>query len=301
MTRASRETLITPALLKRWPLPKLNGELGKVERGQALVIGGSTQIPGGVMLAAIGALRAGAGRLQIATSRSVAPAIAILVPEACVFGLREARSGELAPNSWHEIRDAIAHSDALLVGPGMMDAKAGITLIEHCLRTRARATLVVDGAPLAAFAGARLKATDHKAGVILTPHAGEMAKLWRIERDEVLADPRALALEAAAKLGAIIVLKGAHTHVAAPDGTSFHNTAGNAGLGTSGSGDTLAGVIAGLCARGAEPLQAAVWGVYLHAKAGEVLARKLGPLGFLARELLIEIPPLLGKLAPHRR
>jgi len=94
-----------------------------------------------------------------------------------------------------------------------------------------------------------------------------------------------------------VALKGAQTFVVAPDGTAYRNTAGNVGLGTSGSGDTLSGVIAGLSARGASALQAAVWGVYLHAKAGDVLARRIGGLGFLARELLSEIPPLLVKLA----
>jgi len=106
-----------------------------------------------------------------------------------------------------------------------------------------------------------------------------------------------VARAAAAQLGLVITLKGAHTFVVAPDGTAFQNDAGNVGLGTSGSGDVLSGVIAGLCARGASALQAAVWGVYLHAKAGDRLARRIGPLGFLARELLGEIPQLLRKLA----
>ncbi len=93
----------------------------------------------------------------------------------------------------------------------------------------------------------------------------------------------------------MVALKGAQTFVVAPDGSAYRNTAGNVGLGTCGSGDALSGVIAGLTARGAPPLQAAVWGVYLHAKAGDILARRIGPLGFLARELLTEIPPLLVK------
>jgi hydroxyethylthiazole kinase-like uncharacterized protein yjeF len=156
---------------------------------------------------------------------------------------------------------------------------------------------VVDAAPLAAFRGRQPPARRYPGGIIATPHAGEMAKLWGVSREQVLANPLELARSAAARLGIIVALKGADTFVAAPDGRVFHNTAGNMGLGTSGSGDTLAGVIAGLCARGAEPLQAAVWGIYLHAKAGEVLARKVAPLGFLARELLTEIPPLLGKLS----
>jgi hydroxyethylthiazole kinase-like uncharacterized protein yjeF len=295
LSPTQRDALITPALLKRWCLPQHDGDLGKKDRGRVLVVGGSRQVPGAIMLAAIGALRAGAGTLQIATSRSVAPALAIAVPEACVFALRESARGELAKNSCAAIAREIEHCDALLVGPGMRDPDAGIALVASYLKTRARAALVVDASPLAAFADGKRRGT-HVARIILTPHAGEMAKLWGISHDEVLSDPRSIAREASAKLGTIVVLKGAHTYIAAPDGRTLENTAGNPGLGTSGSGDTLAGVIAGLCARGAEPLQAAAWGVYLHARAGDALAKKLGPLGFLARELLSEIPGQLAKL-----
>ena len=93
------------------------------------------------------------------------------------------------------------------------------------------------------------------------------------------------------------MLKGRETFVASPGGKVFVNRAGSVGLATSGSGDVLAGVIAGLVARGAEPARAAAWGVYLHALAGERLARRVGPLGFLARELPAEIPPLMAELS----
>jgi NAD(P)H-hydrate repair Nnr-like enzyme with NAD(P)H-hydrate dehydratase domain len=127
-----------------------------------------------------------------------------------------------------------------------------------------------------------------------------MAQIWGSTPEQVLADPLTIARAAARELGAIVTLKGAQTFVVAPDGRAFHNTAGNIGLGTSGSGDALSGVIAGLSARGASALQAAVWGVYLHAKAGDVLARRMGPLGFLAREVLTEIPSLLKGIAHSR-
>jgi len=124
-----------------------------------------------------------------------------------------------------------------------------------------------------------------------------MAELWNCSRADVLRNPLAVAGAAAAQLGVVLTLKGAQTFVVLPDGTAYHNVAGNIGLGTSGSGDTLSGAIAGPCARGAHALQAAVWGAYLHAKAGDVLARRMGPLGFLAREPLTEIPLLLRNMA----
>lgn len=300
MTRARRavatSTLITPALLRRWALPAHDGTLGKEDRGRVLVVGGSEEIPGAAILSAIGALRAGAGTLQIATSRSVAPFVAITVPEARVIGLRHDRRGELAATSWRSIRDEVRDCDALLVGPGMTSPAAAVGLLDHCARSTSRAAIVVDAGALAAFAARRPWPAARRGRVVLTPHAGEMAKLCAMDRDAVLADPLGVARAAASRLGVVVALKGACTYIAAPDGAAFHNTAGNLGLGTSGSGDTLSGVIAGLCARGAEPLQAAVWGVYLHARAGDALARTMGPLGFLARELLTEIPSLLGRL-----
>jgi NAD(P)H-hydrate repair Nnr-like enzyme with NAD(P)H-hydrate dehydratase domain len=99
----------------------------------------------------------------------------------------------------------------------------------------------------------------------------------------------------------VIALKGRETFIAAPTGKTYSNRAGNVGLATSGSGDTLSGIIAGLAARGAEPLQAAVWGVYLHARAGDRLARRMGRLGFLARELLAEIPALMSELDGRKK
>lgn len=295
MTTATKTTRVTEARLRRWPLPALDGALGKEDRGAVLVIGGSDEVPGAAVLAAVAALRAGAGTLQIATTRRVATAVAVAVPEARVIGLPTTRRGEIARAGVARLHAEIGRANAILVGPGMRDAAAARGVVATHRKLDAKATLVLDAGALAAVAEAR-----HDR-VIITPHAGEMARLCGIHRDEVLARPQQLACETAARLGVVVALKGARTYVAAPDGRCHENTAGNLGLGTSGSGDTLSGVIAGLCARGAEPLQAAVWGVFLHARAGEVLARKVAPLGFLARELLTEIPPLLARCGPDGR
>jgi hydroxyethylthiazole kinase-like uncharacterized protein yjeF len=133
-----------------------------------------------------------------------------------------------------------------------------------------------------------------KHGVVVTPHAGEMAEMWGCSREQVLEDPVGLSREAARAWEAVVVLKGTETIIAAPDGSTFRNTAGNSGLATAGSGDVLAGLLAGLAARGATAAQAAVWSVYLHAKAGEALAAKTGPLGYLARDLSPQVPRLLA-------
>lgn len=291
----SEARLITPALLRGWQLPSLDEDGGKEARGRVLVVGGSEQIPGAVLLAGIGALRAGAGKLQIATAANAAMAVAVTIPEARVIGLKQLASGELSPSSGSAIAEEIRHCSALLLGPGMMDPRAAIGIFEQRLENACDACIVLDAGALEALGPGKPR-REHAGGIIITPHAGEMAQLRGLRREHIVREPLRVARAAAAELGVVVALKGAHTYVAAPDGTAFHNTAGNIGLGTSGSGDTLSGIIAGLCARGASPLQAAVWGVYLHAKAGDTLAARMGPLGFLARELLGEIPRLLAKL-----
>jgi ADP-dependent NAD(P)H-hydrate dehydratase len=296
MKRAS--TRVTAALLRRWPLPRLNGARGKEDRGRVLVVGGSLETPGAVLLAATAALRAGAGKLQIATNREVATSVAIAVPEARVIGLRSARSGSIAPLSCRRIFPEAGRCDALLVGPGMSDEIAIKDLL-RCARPKG-STLIVDAGALRLFRGRRPLSRGGREDVVATPHAGEMADLWGIERGEVGRAAATIARESAARLGTVMVLKGACTYIASPDGTMFHNLEGNVGLGTSGSGDALSGIIAGLAARGASPLQSAVWGVYLHAKAGDALARKIGPVGYLARELLGEVPRLLQSVKSAR-
>jgi ADP-dependent NAD(P)H-hydrate dehydratase len=134
--------------------------------------------------------------------------------------------------------------------------------------------------------------------VIVTPHAGEMAHLTGGDKRDILADPDRFAISAAERWNAVVALKGARTVIATPgDGKLWQHEGGNIGLATSGSGDTLAGIVAGLAARGATLAQAACWGVALHARAGERLAARFGVLGYLAREIPAEVPALMEALA----
>lgn len=130
--------------------------------------------------------------------------------------------------------------------------------------------------------------------LLLTPHAGEMAHLTGLSKAAIQEDADAILERFTHRWNAVIALKGASTRLRHPDGRSWLHCGGNSGLGTSGSGDTLAGIIGGLAARGAALEQAAVWGAALHARAGEALAEKFGPLGYLARELAAEVPRLMA-------
>ena len=288
---AARVVTINAALLRRWRLPEPDEGGDKEERGRVLIIAGSPEMPGAVILAGVGALRAGAGKLQIATARSVAPLVAVAVPEARVFTLPETDSGALDAGGMPLIAQYVAGARAVLLGPGMIDERATGHFTRALLPHLAEATLILDANALNVLADEPdlLKRLDGRA--ILTPHATEASEISGEDEDSIKDDPAAAALRAARKFGCVVALKGRKTFIAAHDAAEvYRNTAGNVGLATSGSGDTLAGLIAGIAARGAQPLQAAVWGVHLHALAGERLARRVGRLGYLARELLEEIP-----------
>jgi ADP-dependent NAD(P)H-hydrate dehydratase len=298
--RTSPVRVIDGQLLKSWPLPTLAANADKQARGDVLVVGGSRELSGAVLLAGEAALRAGAGRVQLGVVRSVASTLGAAFPEARVIGLPEARRGELSRSALGFVKDELEKCRALLLGPGMRDEAAVRPLLRAALEGESSCRVVLDAAALRALQGGSALGRGASNRVIATPHAGEMAELWGCTRQRVQANPLEIAREAARKLGVTLVLKGAQTLVVAPSGEAYRNVTGNSGLATCGSGDSLSGLIAGLAARGAEPAQAAAWGVYLHAAAGDSLKRKRGPLGFLARELSAEVPPILARLSKRQ-
>ena len=313
MPRSPSSVLINRSLLRRWPLPQPRRGGDKEERGRVVVVGGARQMPGPMILAATAALRAGAGKLQIATVGSVAAVVAAAVPEAMVHGVAEGDDGAFARQSAPDLVTAARAAQAILIGPGMLENPLlRHVILDVILALDDHHTVILDAAAMTVFGGqtALLARTPTGTGavrrcqLVLTPHAGEMATLLAIDKAAAVARPGALAMQAARALDAVVVHKGAETYVS--DGKeTFRNTAGNVGLGTSGSGDVLGGIIAGLAARGAPPLQAAAWGVYLHATAGDRLLVRHGPLGYLARELAAEVPRLMADHAAsprgHRR
>ncbi|MCC8362644.1 NAD(P)H-hydrate dehydratase [Lysobacter sp. A6] len=274
---------VTDALLRRWPLPDPAAMEGKEERGRVLIIGGSTRIPGAAMLAAIAAMRAGAGKLQVATSASIAMTMAVALPEAKLSGLPKDAHGEIARLGL-DVDTDVERADAVLVGPGMLETPA-TRRFATCVLQRAKAVVLDAGALPAATEGSY-------AICVMTPHFGEMAALLGIDASDVEADPLGIARGFATEHGVTIVLKSAETVIANPEGRAWRHARGCTGLGTSGSGDVLAGLICGLIAQGAAPDQAAVWGVALHGRAGERLERSIGTTGFLAREIAGQVPAI---------
>lgn len=283
---STEPTTITPTLLREWALPTPGGS--KQARGQIVVIGGALRSPGAAMLAAMAALRAGGGRMTLALAASVAAHAAVALPECGVVPLRETAEGHIAGESVVLAEADLTGADAILVGPGLDDADETVALL------KALPALIPDGAVvlLDAFALGVLSQVpelyEPLAGrLILTPNTAEAHRLLGRET-ELTAD---VVAEIAERYGAAVSCQ---DFVCDPEGNRWVAGTGAPGLGTSGSGDVLAGVAAGLAGRGATPAQAAVWATHLHATAGDRLGVNLG---YLARELANEIPRVLAELA----
>lgn len=280
--------------LRSWPIPDPEDGADKNARGIALLIAGTDGMPGAAILAATAAFRAGAGKVQVAAPECVAPWIAVSVPETLVIRLPEKKPGHLKAAGIDALKSRLPKARAVLIGPGMSGGEALTKFVTKVVPALKNETVLILDAEAIACAGGKIEQVNKFCGdKIITPHLGEMAKLLDRPADEIARDPLHHAREFAARTGVITVMKGATTYIVEPSGKAYRNAAGNVGLATSGSGDTLAGLIAGIAARGASGIQAACWGVALHARAGERLAKKVGPLGFLARELAAEIPALL--------
>jgi len=298
---------LTSALLRDWPLPQPGFDGDKEVRGHVLVVAGSAEMPGAAILAGEAALRAGAGKLTIATAASVAPQVGAAIPEARVISLGETPAHGFQADSARRLGELAGKADALLVGPGMEDEASCVELVRHLLERFSAIPIVLDATAMCAVHPRgephlldEAVDWDHfrfSTPVLLTPHAGELARLTGGTRNEIERQPHGAAQAAADRWNAVVALKGATTVLATPEGKLWQHQGGNAGLAISGSGDTLAGIIAGLLARGASLEQAAAWGVVLHAAAGEQLALRCGPLGYLAREIAAEVPALLRVLA----
>ncbi|MEV8131261.1 NAD(P)H-hydrate dehydratase [Pseudarthrobacter oxydans] len=296
-------TLVTPSLLRDWPLPAPGED--KYSRGSVLVIGGARATPGAALLAGAAALRAGAGKLTLAVAESVAVHVGVALPECGAMGLPETPGGSVTGEGLDLISSYLDSADAILVGPGLDDPDLAEDLLRALLEREAAAgdkndgggpAVVLDAFALGALVNVQDRCDPWKGRLILTPNPKEAEIL--LERD--LKDLPADVAEIADRYQAVVSCQGLIARPSGPDAPEeselWKITTGYGGLGTSGSGDVLAGAIAGLRARGTTGPQAACWGTHLHAAAADRLASRLGPLGFLARELAAELPALMLEL-----
>jgi hydroxyethylthiazole kinase-like uncharacterized protein yjeF len=291
-------TQVDEALLRDWPLPEPGSS--KDARGTALLVGGSTGVPGAMMLAGEAALRVGAGKLQVATTESVARQLAVALPEALVRRTAEADSGDIAASAADDVVELAEQAATVLLGPGMMRPDDAAALVSEVLPRLKGQRVVVDALASAAVTADRSCLQHLDTTAVLTLNPSEVAVVLDLEEDDVRDDPLSASRRLAADAHAVVVCGGAGKTIVTPEGEAWVSRAGGPGLGISGSGDVQSGIVAGLLARGAEPAQAAVWAAWLHGRAGELLAERVAPIGYLARELPGELPGLVSSLASDR-
>ena len=292
------------AITQRWTarhLPPRPARAHKGDFGRVLVLAGSIEYPGAALLAALGAMRAGAGVVRVATAESVAARVAGAIPELTWMALDEEAPGLIAPGGWRRVTTEAGRYDAVVIGPGLGS--------QPSTRRRARQLIsaltvpaVIDADGLNALAdGPRWWQTMH-GPAILTPHPGEFARLTGepappADDDDARA---ASALDAAARWETVVVLKGARTVVADPGGSVLASAVATPALATAGSGDVLAGAIGAFLAAGLEPMAAAACGVAVHGAAGLIAADRIGSAGVMAKDIATLLPEAIGQLRSDR-
>ncbi len=277
---ATRSEKVTAQLLQNWDLPDPGDS--KKSRGRVIVVGGSRRSPGAVLLAGEAALRVGAGRLGLVVPASIDAQLGVVLPEAAVFALPERAADRLDAG----VRDELDSADAVLLGPGFDDPDETRETLLRVVEADVRC-LVLDAFALGILSDIPRDALPRR--LILSPNEEEAAIL--LDR-ELGADRMADVAEISRRFDAVVNCYGS---VAAPDGRSWEIEEGGPGLGTSGSGDVLAGAIAGFAARGLDEAGATVWGSWTHARAGQRLTDRIG-LGFLSRDLACELTPALAEV-----
>ena len=258
----------------------------KGDFGRLLLLCGSQGYTGAAYLAAMGALRSGAGLVFLGVPESIYAIVAVKLNEPVVFPLPD-RDGQLCASAVSEILERLTRMDAVLVGPGLGQSESTLTVVRMVLKY-ARCPVVLDADGINLLAAHKDVLRGRTAPTILTPHMGEFTRLC----GPLIQDRQAAAEAAARDLGCIMLLKGHHTCIT--DG--FHtyiNPTGNPGMAVGGSGDVLAGIITALLGQGVSPLEAAACGAWLHGKAGDVCAEAMGQYGMLPTDMLEVLPRLL--------
>jgi NAD(P)H-hydrate epimerase len=270
-------------------LPARPGDAHKGDAGRVLVVAGSPGLTGAACLAGNAAARAGAGLVTVACPAPLQPVLAAKLTEVMTVALPAAETGTLTAAALEPLRAWQAKADALALGPGLSQAP-GVGELVAGLLAEWDGPVVLDADGLNVLAGQTEVLTRREAPTVVTPHPGELARLLRVSIEAIQADRLSAARDAAERLDCLVVLKGAATIIATPDGEAWLNPTGNPGMASGGMGDVLTGVIAALLAEGCDPLEAAVAGVYLHGLAGDLAAADLGPRGLLAGDVLDRLP-----------
>jgi ADP-dependent NAD(P)H-hydrate dehydratase / NAD(P)H-hydrate epimerase len=286
-------TLVEPEDVRAW-LPVRPPDTHKRRTGVVLVVAGSRRMTGAPRLVAEGAFRTGAGLVTVALPAGILPVVQATTTEATFLPIPEGPAGSVVEAGWDELAERLDAFDALAIGPGLTTDEETPEFVRRMVR-QSSVPVVVDADALNAFAGRAGDLGLRRAPAILTPHTGEFARLFGMPAAEVLEDRPGLARKAAAETGCVVVLKGARTVVALPEGQVRVNPTGSPALATGGTGDVLTGAVAALLARGAAPPEAASAAAYIHGLAGEIAAARTGE-GTVASEVARALPEAVRRV-----
>ena len=269
-------------------IPKLKPravESHKGDFGKIAVIAGSVGMAGAAALAGRAALRAGAGLVRVAVPKSILPTVASIEPSFTAIPLAEDSSGRISAKAINDILNIVSENDCFAFGPGI-GISSSIKLIVEVLIAQQDLRMVIDADGLNNLSGIKNWPEKLKAKLILTPHPGEMKRLWKgLFREPLPSDRKQQALRFAQCTNTTVVLKGAGTVVT--DGDKFYiNKTGNPGMATAGAGDCLTGIIAALIGQKLSNFDAAVFGVYIHGLAGDIAAEKFGEISLIATDII---------------
>jgi hydroxyethylthiazole kinase-like uncharacterized protein yjeF len=279
------------AVLPERPLNANKGTFGKV-----LVAAGSINYIGAAYLACSGAMRVGAGLVILATANSLQPILAAKLTETTYLPLPESDPGIISPQAAELISQQFSNYNVLLLGCGLGQSQSAIEFVNALLAKPELPALVLDADALNTLSKTPKWWQKLTSDAILTPHPGEMSRLSGLSVDEIQSDRLGIAKKLALEWQKTIVLKGAYTVIATPEGYSRVSPIANPGLASAGTGDVLTGAIAGLLAQGLPLFDAAALGVYLHGKAGEMVKDIIGNAGMIATDLLSALPLVIKKL-----
>lgn len=290
------------ALTQGWVAKRLPARPARAHKGtfgRLLIVAGSLEYAGAALLTGLGAIRAGVGLACLAAPEAVATRLIGLVPELTSMLLVEEAPGLTAPAGWRRLTTEAAGYQAFVIGPGLGRQPATLRRARNFIG-ELRLPAVVDADGLTALAEVQRWWQPLRAPLVLTPHAGEFARLLRLPDGQSIADDDAqraeAARDAAARWGQVVVLKGAHTVIASPAGDLVRSDIATPALATAGSGDVLAGAIGAFLAAGLEPFDAAGCGVAVHGAAGLLAEDRIGQAGVVARDIANLLPTAIQQL-----
>jgi NAD(P)H-hydrate epimerase len=289
-----KQYLLTSAQIRNYLQPR-SADMHKGRTGHLLVIAGSPGKTGAAAMTAMSAMRAGAGLVTLGIAESLNPILETQVLEVMTAPLPEIQNGALGASAFENIKKMEAGKTCLAIGPGMGQAGETQSLVNKIIR-QSRIPVVIDADGLNNIAGQTQLLKSLKPPTVLTPHPGEMARLIDVTPAEVQQNRLQCAREFATNFKVHIVLKGAATVIAHPDGSAYINPTGNPGMASGGMGDVLTGVLAGFITQGFTPEAAAHASVYLHGAAADTLSKTIGPIGYLAGEVMNAIPGEVKKI-----